>query len=39
MSAVFDRTEMRFFVDVVHINEAGNHMVAEELAELVTFGR
>ena len=39
MSAVFDRTEMRFFVDAVHINEAGNRMVAEGLAELATFGR
>jgi hypothetical protein len=39
LSTVFDQAETRFFVDAVHLNEAGNHLVAEKLAELLTFDR
>lgn len=38
-AAVFDHTSDRYFVGVVHINEAGNHIVAEQIAKLVDFGR
>jgi hypothetical protein len=35
MSDVFDQSVAPYFVDAVHVNEAGNRLVAERIAEIV----
>ncbi|MFZ0349365.1 MAG: SGNH/GDSL hydrolase family protein [Pseudolabrys sp.] len=37
-SGIFDHTTDRFYVDASHVNEAGNHAVAEHLASTILFG-
>jgi hypothetical protein len=37
-SGVFDHTTERFFSDLIHLNEAGNHAIAEKLASTISFG-
>ena len=37
-SGIFDHTTDRFYVDASHVNEAGNHTVAEHLASTILFG-
>lgn len=35
---IFDRTEQPFFLDFVHLNEAGNRIAAEQIAPIVVPG-
>jgi hypothetical protein len=37
-SGMFDQTTEHFYADPIHVNEAGNHTVAEHLASTILFG-
>ena len=37
-SIIFDEMMDHYFVDAIHLNEAGNRLVAERLASAVSFG-
>ena len=38
LSRIFDQTSQPFFLDLIHLNEAGNRAVAEHLAPIVAPG-
>jgi len=37
-SGVFDPTNEHYFADAIHLNEAGNRIIAEQLAAKIEFG-
>ena len=37
-SGIFDHTTEQFYADPIHVNEAGNHAIAEHLASTILFG-
>jgi hypothetical protein len=37
-SDIFDHTAEHFYADPIHVNEAGNHVIAEHLASTISFG-
>jgi hypothetical protein len=37
-TTVFDGTDADLFADAIHVNEVGNRMVAERMADTVSFG-